>query len=353
MNDILKKELILNEKQPVRLGEEDFDTHIEAANRHPRDLNKFLNSVRAVIQSNEKVASQCFYALQRRNRRTGEVTKIEGPGVRLAELMQMYYRNLSVVSRVVEMTDRYIKVQAIGYDAETLNRQGCELVETIVDREGRRYNEDMISNIINAAMSKARRNVIFSLIPRIFAEMFVDEARKTIREGAKKGGANKVRDNFLSAVSEFQNRYNVGEKELLNWLKKGSVEEVTPDDIVSLRGLWSALEDNDTTLIAEGLVQPQTNSSSFSNAVQSNVMQSKAETVETPVDIPKEKDELVNRLNEMLKERGLTFEQYKEFCVSGGLNFVSRAKSVEDISVGDLRILVKRFNIIVAASKKS
>jgi hypothetical protein len=116
---------------------EEIDCQVATANRYPRDLVIFDEKVTDIIKSSPDIAKKCYYILPRGD-------GIEGPGVRLAEIVIRHYKNSKIAGRVIEVSERYVKAQAIAFDAENNVSYSTEVSRRIFDKYGKRYSEDMI-----------------------------------------------------------------------------------------------------------------------------------------------------------------------------------------------------------------
>jgi hypothetical protein len=115
----------------------------------------------------------------------------------------------------------------------------------IVDREGRRYSDDMVITTANAACSIAMRNAIFRVIPRAFVNPLVDAAMKVAAGEAKTLGEGRQR--ALAAFAEF----GVSTAAILDKLERRGVEDIDLEDLALLGGLLTAIRERETTVEAE------------------------------------------------------------------------------------------------------
>lgn len=145
------------------LNRSEIDIQISTAKKYPRMVGESLNRIVGLATVNPQTASECFYSL----RRGGEGGQaIEGPSVRLAEIVAASWGNLRVASQIVGNDGKFITARGICHDLETNVAVACEVKRRITDRSGRTYNDDMQVVTGNAAGAIAFRNAVFKVVPK-------------------------------------------------------------------------------------------------------------------------------------------------------------------------------------------
>lgn len=240
MNDIVQAEEIqvLDTASLATVTRSEIETQLAAAEKRPRVISKFFEDVKTIACSNPKVAESTFYRL----RRSGKT--IEGPSVRLAEIVASRYRNLRVGGRVVEINDSHVVAEGVCHDLETNTSVQTETRRRIKDRNGRRYNEDMIATTAQAAVSIAVRNAVFRVVPRALIDPLLDDCKKAAL------GKGTVEEQRAKAMAHFE-KLGRGEADVLRYLGRRRIEDVDVEDILTLRGVAQAVKDGETSLEAE------------------------------------------------------------------------------------------------------
>ncbi len=149
----------------------EIDTQIATAKKYPRSLVKFKREALEYATIDEETASSMYYVLPRGGK------KIEGPSVRLAEIVGSCWGNLRYSSRVVATEDKFIVAQGMCADLEKNIAASVEVRTRITDKHGKRYNDDMIGVASASACSKALRQAIFKVVPMAFVKQICDEAK--------------------------------------------------------------------------------------------------------------------------------------------------------------------------------
>ena len=213
----------------------EIEQQIATAHRYPRSVQRAMGNILSMATLDDDTAEECIYSLPR----DGKV--IEGPSARFAELVMQNWGNCRVAARVVREEKDYIVAQAIYHDLETNAAISTEVQRRISGRNGRRYSNDMIVTTGNAACSIARRNIILAGVPRAVWRKSYDKAREVVM-----GGFETLANRRTKALEAFQ-RYGVSADQVFEALKVAGVEEITLDHLVTLRGMLSALKNNEAT----------------------------------------------------------------------------------------------------------
>jgi hypothetical protein len=230
------------------LTRSELDVQITTARRYPRSLALFKSTAASIIRLDQETARSCFYALPRRQRQddgTAKRVTITGPSVRLAEIVAAAWGNLRAGARVVAETDREVVAQGYAHDLQANNAVVMETQRRIVDRDGRRYGDDLLTLTKNAACAIARRNAVFAVIPRAFITPLVEVAMKVAA-----GDAKTLTEGRARAVAAFAER-GVPAARVLDKLERAGIEDVDLEDLALLHGLLTAIAEGETTVAAE------------------------------------------------------------------------------------------------------
>lgn len=218
------------------LNRSEIDIQVATAHRYPRKTSEFKARALALATLDEETAASMFYAVPR----AGET--IQGPSVRLAEIVGSCWGNLRYGARIVEEGQEFITAQGMCHDLETNNAASVEIRRRIVNRHGKRYNPDMIQVTGNAAISIALRQAIFKIVPFAFVKPIYEAAIQTaIGKAETLGGRRRI-------AFEWFGKLGVTEERVLLVLNRADREDVTLKDLAVLTGLRTAIKDGDTTV---------------------------------------------------------------------------------------------------------
>lgn len=225
----------------------EIDVQLTTAKAYPRDIKKSLKEAKDIVMMSEKIAQSCIYAVPRKkkNEKTGqyEDVLIEGPSVRMAEIMATSYGNIHAATRILENDGKTLTAQAAAWDLEKNFKLTEEVKSGITYGKnsklaGQTLSDDMQVTIGNAARSKALRNAILKVIPRSFTEEVYDEAKKMIAGDDKT--LPERRKKMVDAFAEI----NVNIESVLKYVKKKSIDQITVNDMPVLAGIYNAMKDN-------------------------------------------------------------------------------------------------------------
>lgn len=221
------------------LSRSEIEAQVISAEARPRDLEVFQHKVGALVTMSQATAEECFYELPAR-REGGE--PIEGPSIRLAEILVSQYCNCRVQARVIEQAAEYIVAQGIFLDLETNVATTAEVRRRIVDKKGRTYSHDMINQTANAACSIAKRNAILAGIPKPLWHPYYERARTMAA-----GDDSTIEERRNIALGAFA-RLGIDEARVLAMLKLKTREEIDGPAIVKLRGTYTAIRDGELSI---------------------------------------------------------------------------------------------------------
>ena len=219
----------------------EIDVQIATAHRYPRNSERSVQNVIAVISNDKELAGTCVYSMPRAGK------EIKGPSVHLARYLASEYGNMRVDAKIVEIGDTMITAQAVALDLEKNYAMRTEVKRRITDKQGNRYADDMIVMTCNAALAIASRNAILQVIPLTAVNRVYKAAQKAIV------GDLSTEQKLLTARMEilkgFHDSYAVTEAEILTLLGLETVNQIKQDQLLTLVGLAQAIKDGDTSIV--------------------------------------------------------------------------------------------------------
>lgn len=240
-----------------------IDMQIATAKQYPRSVTKALHEALTLATVDEETAGSMFYALPRSGK------NIEGPSARLAEIMAYSWGNLRVDADIVAEDRTTVTAMGTCFDLEKNVAVRVRVKRRITDKNGRRFNEDMIGVTSNAAISIALRNSVFKVIPRSMVERIYQAARKA---SIGKGGT--MQQKRQAAASLFA-KMGVTEAELFGLLNVRGWDDVGEDELILLRGTFNAIKEGESTV--ERIFRATGNSES-ADVLNAAIKQNPAET---------------------------------------------------------------------------
>jgi hypothetical protein len=212
------------ESQSERVGLNDV------AQERRRDPKDSLIRAQRMATASPRIAEQCFFTLPRRDK------NVLGPSIRLAEIVANTYGNLHIASRIVEEGATTVTARATVTDLETNTTWETECRRTIVYSSGGRYSPDMIAQTCNAACAIAQRNAVFKAVPLVFINEIFEQCKEVALGSVdSKKKLAKTRD----AIIQHFDSVGVDAAAILKTLKRASVDDICPEDILTLKGLWN------------------------------------------------------------------------------------------------------------------
>jgi hypothetical protein len=214
----------------------EVDMQISTAKAFPRSLREFLLKAMSMATLNEDIAASCSYALPR------EGKSLEGPSVRLAEIVASAYGNIRSGFRVVSNDGKKITAQGYCHDLETNNFVALEVSRRITKKNGQTFSDDMQIVTGNAAGKIAYRNAVFTVVPAALVADIYERAKEVAKGTAET--LIKRRDKAL----EYFRLLKVTDKQICEVLELKKVEDIDLDKLAILTGMRAAIKNGETTV---------------------------------------------------------------------------------------------------------
>lgn len=246
--DTLEVTSIKKSESLEALNRSEIDVQIATAKQYPRDVVTAKNTIAALATIDAETADECFYSLTRKGR-DGKESAIEGPSVRLAEIAATCWGNLRVASRIIGNDGKTLTAQGICHDLETNVAVSSEVQRRICTKDGKTFSDDMQVVTGNAAAAIAFRNAVFKIIPKAV----INSALKEIRQ-FQKNSITDLASTIQKIVAVFAKK-GVTEEMLTKYLRIESINDITADMVIQLRGVNTAINEG-TTTVKETFIQP-------------------------------------------------------------------------------------------------
>ena len=209
---------------------------VATAKQYPRNMMKAKDEIYQLATTSRDTAEACFYAIPRAGK------TIEGPSVRLAEIINYCYGNINSAVRVVSNDGKKITSQAVAFDIERNNRIMVEVSRRITDKDGKTFTQDIQVVTGNAAGSIAWRNAIFRLIPNAVWIDIQDQIKKFIVGDGKE--MLKRRDSLIKKFNDM----GITTEVLLKRMNLVDVKAINSDIMIKLFGVLTALNEGSSTV---------------------------------------------------------------------------------------------------------
>lgn len=239
------------------LNRSEIDVQVATAKRYPRSIQESTQKIMDMATLDEDTAQECFYSLRRGSGNNSSI--IEGPSVRLAEIVAASWGNLRVQAQIIANDGKFITARGICHDLETNTAISCEVQRRITDKYGKTFSEDMQVVTGNAAGAIAFRNAVFKVVPKAV----INNAIKTIKNKAM-GKAGDI-DTIKQQMLQFFAKLGVSTEMVLSYLEIAKVDEINADMVSELRGVATALKDGLTT-VKEAFIDPYNQKQKAKNA---------------------------------------------------------------------------------------
>lgn len=218
------------------LAKAEIDQQIATAKAYPRSEDKSLKKAESLACRDEDTAGSMFYSIPRGGKH------IQGPSVRLAEIMAATWGNLRVQTRTVDANDKFVTVQAVAHDLENNTAVLVEKRRRVLAKKGRAVDDDSIQIAGLAGQSIVFRDAIFKIVPRVYIDQIYRKAQLT--SVGKAETLVKKRDVMLAYFAKM----GVGQDRVLAAVGAAGLEDIDMDSLIILKGTATAIKDGQTTV---------------------------------------------------------------------------------------------------------
>lgn len=213
----------------------EIDIQISTAHAFPRNVAQCVEDIVFMATIDTETAMTCGYSVPRAGK------AITGPSVHLAKIIMQNWGNFRADARVINVTDKYVESEAMAWDLQKNVAVKVTVKRSIQTRSGR-MSEDMIIVTGNAANAIAIRNAIFSVVPKGITDKAYSASQQKII-----GDTSKFNERVKKVLDGFKKTYKKDEASVLILVGKTKIDQLTPDNLVTLIGVAQALKDGDTT----------------------------------------------------------------------------------------------------------
>lgn len=216
----------------------EIDQQVATAKAYPRSVVRIKQELTALVTMDEDTADDCIYALPRGGKH------IKGPSANFADALISFWGNARSGSYVVQVDRENGFIEAIGtfQDVERNVIRARRVRRGILDRHGRVYNADMILMTGNAAGRIAERNAILNGIPKSLWGPAYEQAFALV------AGTTKTLSEKLARAEKAFAVMGITMDQVLQKIERADTSKVLPDDIVTMRGMLTALKSGEETV---------------------------------------------------------------------------------------------------------
>lgn len=214
-----------------------INSQITTAKAYPRSLQVFKKRAIDMATLDEETAESCLY-----RRPVGGGKFAEGMSVRMSEIVGASYGNLRVRATIVEQTERFVRARGEAIDLESNFASSSECIESTVKKDGTPYDERMRVVIAKSALSKARRDAMFQVVPRALAKPVENAVRSLLM------GDTKSLENRRQLAVQWMSKLSVGTDRIYAALGIKGEADLGAEQLEALTGIKTAIKDNEVTL---------------------------------------------------------------------------------------------------------
>lgn len=226
----------------------EIDMQVATAKQYPRHLPTVLNQIQTYATMDVETASDCFYALYRKNA-DGSDQVIEGLSVRMAEIIAGAWGNLRIATRIIGNDGKTITAQAVCHDLETNVAISTEVKRSILTKKGYTFSQDMQVVTGNAAAAIAFRNAVLKVIPKAVTKKVINEVQQVAQ------GLAMDLERQRQTIIQYFAKFHVSEQMIFDLFEIKTRDEIDKEKVMTLKGLYNAIKEG-TTSTQEAFLKP-------------------------------------------------------------------------------------------------
>lgn len=228
----------------------EVDIQIATANRYPRSLEQFQRRAISMATLDEDTAESCLY---RRpvGKKNGKEEYAEGLSIRMAEIVGACYGNLRVGCQLIEQTPEFVRARGMAIDLETNFASSSEVIESTLknkyDRGGAIVGQEPMSArmrivIAKAALSKARRDATFQVVPKALAKPIEVAVRGILL------GTAETLEKRRQRLAAWIGKLGIAETRVYAAIGVAGPADLTAEKLEVLTGIRTAIHDNEIAI---------------------------------------------------------------------------------------------------------
>lgn len=223
----------------IALVDAEIDKQIATAHKYPRSPARAVQAITELATMDFDTARECVYSVPRDGK------FINGPSVRLAELVGNQWGNNRMDARVVAVNtkEKYIEAEGVYHDLETNSAVRVKVRRRISNKSGSLFSADMIQITGNAAVSIALRNAIFRGVPRPIWNKAYNAVTKVVF-----GDERTLGERRLNLLRSFKEDLGVEPRKVYAILGVTGELDITMELLFVAHGIYTGLKNNEVTL---------------------------------------------------------------------------------------------------------
>lgn len=234
-----------------------LDVMLDVARRSPRNLEVVLANAKQEIAIVPELAKRCYYSIPFNDKDSNSKKMVEGPSIKLANIVARLFKNCVVSGRIVEEDATRIKVEGLCFDLENnvLRTAPISVAKTYVEKEKgavRFFPADQLNRQVQAGISKGARNAVFNVVPVWLVDQCFQYAKHLVLNPPAKQGVTvkSVQQRIADARALFKKEWKVTDDEMNTFLLEHCEGLDDNSILTNLIGLDTALQENQTTVEA-------------------------------------------------------------------------------------------------------
>lgn len=230
-------EFVEGSKALTALTNAEIDIQISTAKAYPRSVTEFKRTAMELATLDVKTARSMYYLIPRGGK------QIEGPTIRMAEIVAYAWGNIRVGARIIAQEHATVTAQGVCFDLQRNVSASVEVKRGILKSDGKtRYDADMIRVTCQAACKIAYREAVFAVVPRsLFKDIYEESKIVSVGKGET---IEQMRDGWLN---HFESK-GVKRAAIFRTLNVKGEEDIGLDQLIVLNGIDQAVKEGEMSV---------------------------------------------------------------------------------------------------------
>lgn len=251
------KDLILQGHAVIRMENETMQS-LSTARPRP-SIKEILKAALDELEALPEFAAANYYVIPYREKAgdpNSKIVNVEGLSIKAAMVLQRHYRNAMAGAQITGEDSRSFQIQGAALDIE--NNIRVQRPRTVLKiqydqktRQEYRLSDQKMEQKLQSEISKAIRNAVLAIIPEPVKVAYWRRAKELAASGksseAKAKKPASLEERVAKMLASF-GKLGVSQTQILLYLSKPSLPEVSEEDLGTLIGVWNAIQDGETTV---------------------------------------------------------------------------------------------------------
>lgn len=251
------RDLIVQGHAVIRMENETMQA-LSTARPRPA-VREILKAALEELEALPEFAASNYYVIPYKEKKddpNSKVVNVEGLSIKAAMVLQRHYRNAMAGAQITGEDDRSFQIQGAALDIE--NNIRVQRPRTVLKytydfktRQEYRLSDQKMEQKLQSEISKAIRNAVLAIIPEPVKIAYWRRAKELAASGKSSQARGAKPEPLKGRVAKMLGAFGklkVRDAQILAYLEKEKLSEITEEDLGTLIGVFNAIADGETSV---------------------------------------------------------------------------------------------------------